>query len=309
MGRNEDKGSIQGILEEGFGPVARKVMRDPRLTIGAKGLYSYLVSLAGAGMVTWPKKTTICKELGIHHETYNKYLTQLIELDYVRVTPRRDPNGQFLGNLYTIVAVPKQEIAENSFSLPDTGKNRIPQKPDTGKNRIPKKTVYGKKPDTEKTPIHTTNKIFNKNMEQQQQHFLSNSGNNNSRDNELTRHESHHEQFLTEDHPTKQLTKGYDQTRNNQDIEKEAQNIRDKLKEITDAEVDQKLISQLAALSAKSRENTINAIINYLKNNEVDNIDGLIATAMRNSWKPGKRSMRKKEKNANGSNYRFLYLS
>lgn len=142
MGRNEDKGSIQGILEEGFGPVARKVMRDPRLTIGAKGLYSYLVSFAGAGMVTWPKKTTICKELGIHHETYNKYLTQLIELDYVRVAPRRDPNGQFLGNLYTIVAVPKQAIDKNSFSLPDTEK-----KPYTAK------TGHRKKPYPEKNRI------------------------------------------------------------------------------------------------------------------------------------------------------------
>ncbi|KUO52358.1 MAG: hypothetical protein APF76_04805 [Desulfitibacter sp. BRH_c19] len=148
---SENKIVMEGIYSHGFGVLAKKIMRDSTLRVGPKALYSYLITFAGAGVEAFPKKSTICKELGIHPETYNSYLSELIKRDLIRVEPRRNNKGHFIGNLYKIITVP--DPVENKE-----------EKPHPEKNRIRKKTVSRKKPDTVKTPIHNNNSSsFNNN--------------------------------------------------------------------------------------------------------------------------------------------------
>jgi hypothetical protein len=102
----KDKIEIQGIYSEGYGIIAKKVMRDQELSIGAKALYSYICSFAGAGESAWPGRETICKELGITKNTFAKYLNELKKENYVSVSQRKNEKGIFSYNVYTLVITP-----------------------------------------------------------------------------------------------------------------------------------------------------------------------------------------------------------
>ena len=72
-------------LFNGYGMVQRSVMRDPNLTIEAKGLYAYLCSFSGSGECTLPNVEEICKELGISEDKYYKYMQILVDNEYINI--------------------------------------------------------------------------------------------------------------------------------------------------------------------------------------------------------------------------------
>jgi len=102
----KDKLEVQGIYSEGYGIIAKKVMRDNKLSIGAKALYSYIASFAGAGETAWPGRTIICRDLGITKNTFTKYLQELKTNNYIDVSQAKDEKRKFFGNVYTIVTNP-----------------------------------------------------------------------------------------------------------------------------------------------------------------------------------------------------------
>ena len=121
------------VLEEGYGVVGKKVMRDKNLTVIAKAVYCYLATF---GNGSYPSRSLITEELGINKDTYTKQLAQLKKLGYIRVEQVRTNGGVFKHNIYFIEQVP----CPNS---PDT----VP--PDT----VPPDTV---KPDTNITSSIST---------------------------------------------------------------------------------------------------------------------------------------------------------
>ena len=87
------------VLDQGYGVVGKRVMRDRSIKIGAKGLYCYLCVY---GHEVFPKRDTICYDLGISRDTYNSYLKELVKHGYVSVRQRRGEGNKFAGNVYTI---------------------------------------------------------------------------------------------------------------------------------------------------------------------------------------------------------------
>ena len=87
------------VLDQGYGVVGKRVMRDRSIKIGAKGLYCYLCVY---GHEVFPKRDTICYDLGISRDTYNSYLKELVTHGYVSVRQRRGEGNKFAGNVYTI---------------------------------------------------------------------------------------------------------------------------------------------------------------------------------------------------------------
>ena len=121
------------VLEDGYGVVGKKVMRDKRLGVIAKAIYCYLATF---GNGSYPSRSLITDELDINKDTYTKQLAQLKNLGYVRVEQVRTSGGVFKHNVYFIEQVPCP-------ISPDT----VP--PDT----VPPDTV---KPDTNSTSLNST---------------------------------------------------------------------------------------------------------------------------------------------------------
>ena len=80
------------VLDQGYGVVGKRVMRDRSIKIGAKGLYCYLCVY---GHEVFPKRDTICYDLGISRDTYNSYLKELVGKEASKPVPPPDENSVF----------------------------------------------------------------------------------------------------------------------------------------------------------------------------------------------------------------------
>ena len=91
--------------DTGFGLVHRNIMRDKNLSIEAKGIYSYISSFAGVGMVAYPGIELMCSELNISEKRFHKYKNELIDIGYLTVERERQEKG-FSKNIYTLHVQP-----------------------------------------------------------------------------------------------------------------------------------------------------------------------------------------------------------
>lgn len=100
------------VYENGYGQIAQKVMRDPKLHRNAKVIYAYLCSFAGGNVLdpkwSWPSVSLMMKELGFKkEETFYRYRKELIDSGYINVEQYRDGKGLFTRNLYIIELQPQ----------------------------------------------------------------------------------------------------------------------------------------------------------------------------------------------------------
>lgn len=100
------------ILSSGYGLIPRTIMRDKSISIGAKGLYSYLASFAGSKLVCYPTRDTIMDELKIAKNTFNKYLKELQENGYIIIERNRSNNGTLTNNIYHLIH--DKRVVDNS---------------------------------------------------------------------------------------------------------------------------------------------------------------------------------------------------
>lgn len=98
-----DKIFSNGIYSEGYGMIAKSVMRNKNLSVEAKAIYSYLVSFSGAGLSSFPSTELILSELGISNRRYLSHRKKLEDLGYLVITRERVENG-FSKNEYMIVS-------------------------------------------------------------------------------------------------------------------------------------------------------------------------------------------------------------
>lgn len=91
------------ILSGGYGLIPQIVARDKGISIGAKALYSYLASIAGANGTCYPTRDLITEELNISKDTFTKYLNELKKIGYIKVTRSRSKGGIMTKNTYEIV--------------------------------------------------------------------------------------------------------------------------------------------------------------------------------------------------------------
>ena len=100
-------------LAKGYGLAPFLLLSDPKISVGAKGLFCYLSSIAGAvineefgGRASWPGRSRICRDLNINKDTFTAYLDELKSAGFIRVVQKRT-SGKFASNVYIV-----QEIVE-----------------------------------------------------------------------------------------------------------------------------------------------------------------------------------------------------
>jgi len=105
------------IFEQGYGLIAKTVMRDKTLPAGPKALYAYLASYTGKGNPTcFPSMKTICNELRINKDTYSKYLQALIDAGYAEKSIKYIGKGT--KRIFILkIGTPKKQDSEN-FGTP-----------------------------------------------------------------------------------------------------------------------------------------------------------------------------------------------
>lgn len=91
----------QGVFKEGYGFIAKKVMRDRDLNVLSKAVYAYICSYTGKGKNAFPSQNLICGDLGIGKDTLIKYVRELKDRGYVTVIQHKE-KGKFAQNLYTV---------------------------------------------------------------------------------------------------------------------------------------------------------------------------------------------------------------
>lgn len=143
----QDKLKLDGIFANGYGIIPKAVMCDPALSVGAKALYSYFCSYAGAGDSCFPSQSIICRDLNISAGSFAKYLKALTDGGYIDVEQKKE-NGRFSHNVYHIL---------HDISPPPCTKLPYPKISDT------EKTVY-QNLETKNNSLKI-NKLLNNNSE------------------------------------------------------------------------------------------------------------------------------------------------
>ena len=90
-----------GLHSKGYGIIPKLIMQDVDINIIGKAIYAYFCSYAGSGDICFPSRDKICSDLGISHNTYAKYLRQLIDKGYIECAQIKE-KGRFSHNIYTI---------------------------------------------------------------------------------------------------------------------------------------------------------------------------------------------------------------
>lgn len=136
------------VYEQGYGTVAKKVMQDKSLSVGAKALYAYLCSYAWGKDESYPTVQSITDDLGISEKSFARYRKELEESGYITVT-FRNIKGQNR-NVYTLNSTPVKSSGEKkttpSKSTPVKNDPPIFLPPNNKRNTLQdKKVIQDKK--------------------------------------------------------------------------------------------------------------------------------------------------------------------
>lgn len=90
------------MKENGYGIVTKQVMRDKRLCVAEKALFSYLCTYAGSKDYCYPSRRLISYELGITEASVTKYIRKLMSCGYLIISKMRNGSGKFANNVYRL---------------------------------------------------------------------------------------------------------------------------------------------------------------------------------------------------------------
>lgn len=115
---NEEDIEKQSYIEMDFnyGVVSKILMKDRKIRIQSKAVYTLLCTYAGSSRTAFPGVSLILADLGISRDTYYKYMNELKEAGYVKVTKVIGKGGKFHSNVYTLSPYPKSSYTEKSYT-------------------------------------------------------------------------------------------------------------------------------------------------------------------------------------------------
>jgi hypothetical protein len=105
--RNMKVNSTDPIALHGFTQLPNFILRDPKISIGAKAAYSLLLSYAWNNDLCFPGQDRLAKDLGMGIASINRFIKELEDCALIEITRR----GQGKTNFYTInfVVKPKRK--------------------------------------------------------------------------------------------------------------------------------------------------------------------------------------------------------
>lgn len=95
----------KSVYREGYGIVAKLVMRDKDLSPEAKAIYAYICSFAGSGTTAFPSAELMMHELNMGDKRFYKFRKELTDKGYISILKQRNGNRREK-NIYQIVTEP-----------------------------------------------------------------------------------------------------------------------------------------------------------------------------------------------------------
>jgi hypothetical protein len=96
--RNMRINSADPIALHGFTQVANFILRDARLSVGARTAYSLLLSYAWHNDLRFPGQGRLASDMGMGVTSVNRFIKELEEASLIEIARR----GQGRSNFYTI---------------------------------------------------------------------------------------------------------------------------------------------------------------------------------------------------------------
>lgn len=89
------------VLTKGYGRIASSVMENEYITVGAKCLYCYLISITGISNSCYPSNAKMMNALGIKNKvTLNNYKFELETQGLLHIEGREHKSGRITSNRY-----------------------------------------------------------------------------------------------------------------------------------------------------------------------------------------------------------------
>lgn len=104
------------VITKGYGNIAEVVMRQGKISQGAKALYSYFISITGNKRSCFPSNKTIMNELPVKSRiTLSKYKGELVDFGLLKIEERKNKSGRVTSNNYfpTKLMMGKKEEEES----------------------------------------------------------------------------------------------------------------------------------------------------------------------------------------------------
>ena len=96
--RNMRINSADPIAQHGFTQLPNFILRDPKISIGAKTAYALLLSYAWHNDLCFPGQERLATDMGMGVSSVNRFIKELEDCSLIEITRR----GQGKTNFYTI---------------------------------------------------------------------------------------------------------------------------------------------------------------------------------------------------------------
>lgn len=106
--------SKDSIYKEGYGIVAKLVMRNRDLSPEAKAIYSYICSFAGSGTTAFPSAELMMHELNMGDKRFYKFRKELVDRGYITIIKQRNGNRRER-NIYQLETEPSKVLEHRRF--------------------------------------------------------------------------------------------------------------------------------------------------------------------------------------------------
>ena len=146
------------IYEKGYGNVAKLVMVDKTISIGAKALYSYLCSYAFGKGEAYPTVERIMQELNISENSFRRYRKELEDKGYITIKFKNikgtNRNVYKINNSVEQKKEPQNLTPSKFGTLPKSAPSKFGTQIIKDSKEYNNKNIINNKEKKEKTEIH-----------------------------------------------------------------------------------------------------------------------------------------------------------
>jgi hypothetical protein len=109
--RNMKLNTADPIAQYGFTQIPNFILRDPNVSIGAKTIYSLLLSYAWHNDLCFPDQDRLAKDVGMGIASVNRFIKELEGCSLIEIERR----GQGKTNFYTVNFVVRSQKRKSRF--------------------------------------------------------------------------------------------------------------------------------------------------------------------------------------------------